>query len=60
VVWGYPYVLEEYNFHITLTGKLRQSQIKVVHSVLKAAITDLPTTPFALYALSLVGEDEVD
>ena len=59
VVWGYPYVLEEYHFHITLTGKLRQNRLKVVHSVLEAAISELQTAPFTLDALSLVGEDEV-
>ena len=25
VVWGYPYVFEEYRFHITLTGKLNEN-----------------------------------
>ena len=24
--WGYPYVLDEYDFHITLTGKLEEGQ----------------------------------
>ena len=24
--WGYPYVLDEYEFHITLTGKINEGQ----------------------------------
>ena len=24
--WGYPYVLDEYEFHVTLTGKLKEGQ----------------------------------
>ena len=39
--WGYPYVLDEYRFHITLTDKLRDEAIKrVMEENLRAWFAD--------------------
>lgn len=57
VDWGYPYVLDEFRFHITLTGKLSTDTASAVQSALQPALSALKK-PFCLEALSLVGEDD--
>jgi len=34
--WGYPYVMDEWRFHMTLTGKVGDGQIKVLTDFLSA------------------------
>ena len=34
--WGYPYVFEQFNFHMTLTGPLPAGQIEVIEAQLSA------------------------
>jgi len=55
--WGYPYVMEEFRFHMTLTGRLERAQIAPVRAVLEAALDGVLPAPFVLDGLSLVGED---
>lgn len=54
--WGYPYVLEEFRFHMTLTGALDPATLDAVTAQLAPRLTVVPR-PFALDALSLMGED---
>ena len=58
IAWGYPYVLDEFHFHLTLTGQLTKEQIIAVQSTLEPILNGMPLTPFCLDALSLVGEDD--
>lgn len=54
--WGYPYVMDEYRFHLTLTGKLACDQAKALQPILADYLgPDLPR-PFALDELCLFGE----
>jgi putative phosphonate metabolism protein len=55
--WGYPYVMQEFRFHITLTGKLPKSQAAQVRDALAPHLAPLLPRPFVIDALSLVGED---
>lgn len=55
--WGYPHVMEEFRFHMTLTGKLPKAQIAPVQAVLGDALADILPAPFVINGLSLVGED---
>ncbi|MCW8843936.1 MAG: DUF1045 domain-containing protein, partial [Rhodobacteraceae bacterium] len=55
--WGYPYVLDEFRFHITLTGRLAKGEADQVHTALAPHLTPLLPTPFTLPDLTLVGED---
>ena len=54
--WGYPYVMEEFRFHLTLTGPVRDPD--AVEEVLQMVLADRLETPLALDALSLCGEGE--
>lgn len=55
--WGYPYVLDEFRFHITLTGPLAPEQAVDVETALAPHITPLLPRPFTVRDLTLVGED---
>ena len=38
--WGYPFVFEEFRFHMTLTGRLPPGEAEVVRDALAAAHRD--------------------
>lgn len=55
--WGYPYVMEEFRFHLTLTGRLPRSEIDGVAGALQKALAPLLDRPVTIDDLTLVGED---
>lgn len=55
--WGYPYVMEEFRFHITLTGRLGKDAAPTQAALLPHITTLLPQ-PFVVSSLTLVGEDD--
>lgn len=57
VTWGYPYVLDQFRFHITLTGKLPKPDLPDVEEALQAHMNPLLPTPFVINDLALMGED---
>ncbi|WP_298913891.1 DUF1045 domain-containing protein [uncultured Roseobacter sp.] len=54
--WGYPYVMEAFKFHMTLTGPLPQAQRDAVLARANTHFGDLPPRPFVIDSLTLVGE----
>ncbi len=58
VRWGYPYVMEEFEFHITLTGRVKGDAAMAVRAALASRIAPLLTRPCVIDALTLMGEDE--
>ncbi|EAQ13337.1 putative phosphonate metabolism protein [Maritimibacter alkaliphilus HTCC2654] len=56
--WGYPYVMDEFRFHLTLTGKLDPDEAARTMAALDPYLTPLLPRPFALRDLCLFGEDE--
>ncbi len=56
--WGYPYVMEQFRFHITLTGKLDAAQAEQVRDALLPHVHDRLPRPFVIDALTLCGEDQ--
>ncbi len=55
--WGYPYVAEEFRFHLTLTGDLPEAELDAVEAVL-ASYLPPPPAPYTLDHLALMGEAE--
>lgn len=55
--WGYPYVMEEFRFHLTLTDRLPAHQAGVVADVLAAHFAPVLPRPFVIEDLCLFGED---
>ena len=59
--FGYPYVCEEFRFHLTLTGALPQAMREPVRQALAEAYTrSVSSAPSLLDALSVVKQDRRD
>ena len=56
--WGYPYVFDEFRFHMTLTGSLTDDQIAWVPPLLSQAFAELANNVLELEGISLVRQDE--
>ncbi|WP_299669543.1 DUF1045 domain-containing protein [uncultured Ruegeria sp.] len=55
--WGYPYVMDEFRFHMTLTGRLPKADIPVWTETVQRFLPGLPT-PFVVDQIALCGERE--
>jgi putative phosphonate metabolism protein len=53
--WGYPYVMEEFRFHLTLSGRLPETEIAAWAEEVRSTLPDLPA-PFVLDQIALCGE----
>ncbi|WP_299701775.1 DUF1045 domain-containing protein [uncultured Tateyamaria sp.] len=58
VRWGYPYVLDQFRFHLTLSGKLDKPTITRVETALAPALAEFELSPYRIDGLTLLGEDE--
>ena len=56
--WGYPYVMDQFRFHMTLTGRLKDAQLAQVEEVLTEQLAGVVSRPFVIDAISVMGEDE--
>ena len=54
--WGYPHVMEDYRFHITLTGPLKDAD--QLRPVVAAHFAPVLSEPFVIDHLSIAGEAE--
>ncbi|HKK86647.1 MAG TPA: DUF1045 domain-containing protein [Roseovarius sp.] len=55
--WGYPYVMDEFRFHITLTGKMPKAEGKALAPRMETLLQPLLPQPFLVDGLALMGED---
>lgn len=56
--WGYPYVMDEFGFHLTLTCRLTAPEAKATRAVLVPLLANIPLTPVPITDLALVGQTE--
>jgi putative phosphonate metabolism protein len=56
--WGYPYVLDEFHFHLTLTGKLEKDQILKIQNYLQEQISPMLEQPIEVKDVAVVGQME--
>lgn len=56
--YGYPYVLEQFQFHLTLSGRLDDAQAASLLPVAARHFDGLLPEPFAIEDLCLFGEDQ--
>lgn len=54
--WGYPFVLGEFRFHITLTGRLDPALLAQVRAVLAQHLLPQLPAPFVVADVALAGE----
>lgn len=55
--WGYPYVMEEFRFHMTLTGSLQPAEIDVTMDTLASEVSAVLPDPLIIDDFTLAGED---
>ena len=56
--WGYPYVLDEYRFHMTLTGALLDNMRDMFRGALELAFVERSSDTFELDAISVMRQDD--
>jgi putative phosphonate metabolism protein len=56
--WGYPYVFEEFRFHMTLSGKLDPATADRAEAALAPVLAETVPDPFEIAEVTLAGEDE--
>jgi putative phosphonate metabolism protein len=56
--WGYPYVMEEFRFHMTLTGRLEAERREVVVPMLRERFTSVRLATLAIDRLALFRQDD--
>ncbi|MEL6997052.1 MAG: DUF1045 domain-containing protein [Pseudomonadota bacterium] len=58
--WGYPYVLEEFRFHLTLSGRLVAEEARELEAVLTPLTEPFCKAPFEVTEIALFGERASD
>lgn len=56
--WGYPFVMEEFRFHLTLTGPLPPDRVADVSLAAQTHVGPCLPRPFVIEDLCLFGEDQ--
>ena len=54
--WGYPYVMDEFRFHMTLTGQVPPDQAPDMRKALDARFADFVNAPLSIDGLALFVE----
>ncbi len=54
--WGYPYVLDEFRFHMTLSDRLEADRKSMALAMLETWIAPVVPAPFILDRLAIMGE----
>jgi len=54
--WGYPYVMDEFRFHLTLSGRLDEHETVHLADILSPHLTPILPSPFEVKDLCLFGE----
>jgi hypothetical protein len=55
--WGYPFIFDDFHFHLTLTGPLPDAKAAKVIAALAPVLDPIVPRPFVLDALTLMGQD---
>lgn len=56
--WGYPYVMEEFRFHMTLTGRLDAERRALILEMLRARFATLRLDTLAIDRIALFKQDD--
>jgi putative phosphonate metabolism protein len=56
--WGYPYVMEEFRFHMTLTGRLPAERRETVLAILRQRFATLDMNSLAVDRLALFKQND--
>jgi len=56
--WGYPYVMDEFRFHVTLSGSLDAATLDRLETLLAPLVAGFAATPLALAELALFEQPD--
>ena len=56
--WGYPFVLELFQYHLTLSNQLPPPLAEALRQALAPQLAPLITAPMPVTSVALMGEDE--
>ncbi len=56
--WGYPYIMDEFRFHLTLTGRLNGDAISSVQIALTKHLAFILKAPVWLFDMCLCGQNK--
>ena len=55
--WGYPYVMEEFGFHMTLTGQVPEARAEVMKAILTERFADFTGRALQISGLAVFTEE---
>lgn len=55
--WGYPFIFDDFHFHLTLTGPINKTTAAATIASLRPALTACVPDPFQIDAITLMGQD---
>jgi hypothetical protein len=58
-IYGYPYVMEQFQFHLTLSGALAADQTAQAMAAAQSHFAGVVPQPFVIADLCLCGEDDL-
>jgi putative phosphonate metabolism protein len=58
--WGYPYVMEDFRFHMTLTGRLSAERRETILAMLQQRFDALKITTLTIDGIALFRQNEPD
>src|ERR1700722_2752952 len=58
--WGYPYVMEDFQFHMTLTGRLAADRQTIILPMLQRRFAEIDLAALAVNSIALFRQDSTD
>ena len=58
--WGYPYVMEDFRFHMTLTGRLDTERREPVLTMLRSRFSTIGLTMLAIDSIAVFRQENAD
>jgi hypothetical protein len=56
--WGYPFIFDDFHFHLTLSGRMGADEAAQVIDALSPRLESIVPTPFVIDAITLMGQDD--
>ncbi len=56
--WGYPYVMDEFRFHLTLTHRIPNAEVEAVRKRIQSHLNDQILSPHTIDNIGFVGEKD--
>lgn len=56
--WGYPYVFDEYRFHLTLTRRLDETEAPKVEALLRPLVAEAVAAPLRIASICLMRQQD--